>query len=333
MTLVGTWGRRVAVGALALLALGFGVGTLAKRGDDDRLATGARDGGGVTRATRVVPGSVAGGGAGTAGSSVVGNAYGADAAAAESDRATGPGAKAALPPLGERVIRNGDISIEVERDRFEQAWAAVGNVATQFGGLVSASSRGSGGPQPVPVAEDGSAREDLFGTITLRVPARSFDKAMAALRKIGDVASEVSGSTDVSEEYVDLQSRRRHLRAQEAVLLRLMRKAQDIDDTIVVQNQLSDVQLQIEEITGRLRFLDNQTSLSTITVNLAEPGALAGSSDEPSFSDALETAIDGLQRIGIGMMLAAIWIVPFALAGYAGWRGARRLRRRPAPQV
>lgn len=323
MAAVGTWGKRIGVGVLALLVLGFGVGTLAKRGERRDAADGPmRTVEGISGEMKL---SAAGGSAGTSA------AVGAFDSAIE-PAAGGPGRKSsgALPPLGERIIRTGDISVEVERDRFEQAWQAAQDVAAKYGGHVSASSRGGG--QPVPIAEE-SGSDKLFGTITLRVPSRSFDKAMADLRRLGEVTGEVSGSTDVSEEYVDLKSRRRHLRAQEAVLLRLMRRAKDIDDTIVVQNQLSDVQLQIEEITGRLRFLDNQTSLSTITANLAEPGAIAGGGDEPSFSDAWETALDGLERIGIGLMLAGIWIVPFAVAGFLGWRGARRLRHRPAPQV
>jgi len=97
-----------------------------------------------------------------------------------------------------------------------------------------------------------------------------------------------------------------------------------------VQQQLSDVQGQIEEIAGRIRYLQDQTQLATISVHIAEKGAAAfGTGEGPSFSQAWHTAMDGLVRIGSAAMIGGIWATPFALL-VAGGLALRRGRRSPA---
>lgn len=318
------WGIRALVGAMALLLIGFGVGSLANR-SSQRPAAGS-----ITQAST----SRVSAGAGTAESAVTGRAGpedgGAAGAIAPQGAAVARDDVAGGAVLPDRVILNADISVEVSRDRFERAWASAQNLAAKYGGQIASSHRG-GGEQPVPVAQDGSRDTDLFGTITLRIPASSFEKALADMRALGEVTTEAVGSQDVTEEFVDLESRLRHLRSEEAVLLRLMRRARSIEETLQVREQLSGIQLQIEETTGRLRFLENRTELATIVLNLAEPGAL-GAGEGPSFSEAWRTAIDGLERIAIGAMVAVLWLAPFALGGLLVYQGVRRWRHRPAPQ-
>jgi hypothetical protein len=110
-----------------------------------------------------------------------------------------------------------------------------------------------------------------------------------------------------------------------------MARATSIADTITVQQQLSQIQLQIEEITGRVNYLKDQTGFATIAVHLAETGAVASvGSNGPSFSEAWSTAVEGLQRMGTAALIGATWLSPFLLLGLA-WMAARRFRR-PATQ-
>jgi hypothetical protein len=100
-----------------------------------------------------------------------------------------------------------------------------------------------------------------------------------------------------------------------------------VQDTLVVQERMSAVQGEIEQIQGRLKVLRSQTEMSSIAVHLAEPGALRILSDEPgpSFADAWDTAVEGLVRIGTVVMIAGIWLAPFAILAAAL---AALLRRR-----
>jgi hypothetical protein len=180
-----------------------------------------------------------------------------------------------------------------------------------------------------------SEREPAFGDITIRIPASSFPAATDALRALGTVRGDNTTTEDVSQEYVDLQSRLRNLRAEQNVLIALFRRANTIRDTLAVQGQLSNVEGEIEQITGRIKFLDGRTLFSIVTIHLQEPGVitvLTPANKGPSFGGAWETAKTGLVRIAGASMILGLWLAPFAvlaLIGLVVWRRARR----PAPQL
>jgi hypothetical protein len=312
------------LGVAVLLLLGLAVGAVVRE-------DGSRESG----ALRALSGKAQASDSGVVGAQVAPTAPDAEAAGAPA-RVSGQ----ALPPFPDRVVKNADLSVETPKDRFESAWSRAFQIAARFGGNVVSASRGR--PTPIPILEGGGVRapesgdeeNGLFGDVTVRVPAPRFEAALVELRKLGKVTGEVTSSSDVTQEFVDLESRLRHLRAEEAVLIRLMGRARSISDTLLVREQLSQVQLQIEELTGRLRYLRSQTDLSTISLHLAEPGAAGAAAGEgPSFAKAWRTALEGLERIGTGVMIAALWVTPFAAVVALAILGVRRLRARPAPQA
>lgn len=338
------WMRRGAVAVVALLVAGFAVGSLAGGGGGATqvLSPKLRREGVRGLSSRGATVGVAPGSADQ--TSVTGLTGGAEPAPGQAPPAGGKGVPGlGLPPLGSAVIKTGDVGIEVRRGGIDRAFNRVVAIAGTYGGFVLSSSQG--GPGPIPL-EGGATRPDIqpvpppdddgsFTEIVIRIPADRFERAVADLTSgdLGKVTRRGFSGQDVSQEFVDLESRLRHLRAQEAVLLKLMAKARSIGDTLVVQQQLSQVQLQIEEITGRLRYLKNQTAFGTIAVHLSEVGAVVKEpSDGPSWSKAWETALEGLGRMGTAALIGATWLAPFALLAAAAL-GARRWRARPAAQA
>ncbi|MGH2830870.1 MAG: DUF4349 domain-containing protein, partial [Actinomycetota bacterium] len=229
-------------------------------------------------------------------------------------------AGAPVPGLPDRIIKTGAIGLEVKEGTFDQAWSKVVQAAVRFGGYVAGSDRGS-----TTIDDD----ERPYGSITLRIPARRFEEALVALRSLGKVTGDESSSNDVTQEFTDIESRLRNLRSQQAVLLRLMDKARTVGETLNVQSHLSHVQSEIEQLTGRRNVLAAQTDLSTITVSLAEPGAV-----EPKPASWIEKAwnqaLDGLEGIGTVLFVGAIWLAPLAVLFALAMAILRRFRR-PAP--
>lgn len=318
------WGTRSAIAAAALLLVGFGVGTVASR----RPATHTTSlSPAFAPAARSAPGSVSNG---------VAAAPPLGVTAGSADLSSAPSDTAFLPALPERVVKTAELTVRLRAGRFDAAWSSVATTATRLGGYVASSGRATQPqPVPVPVPETGNAADakaqPASGDVTIRVPAKSFEAALVQLRALGTVTGDQVSTNDVTQQYVDLQGRLRNQRAQQAALLQLMGRAKTVSDTLAVQSQLSNVEDQIEQITGRLNLLANQTALSTITVHLFEPNApgAPASPAGPSLSKAWHTSIQGLERMGTVAMIGVLWLLPFAaIAMAAAW--LMRLRRRPA---
>lgn len=231
----------------------------------------------------------------------------------EAARAPGDGvaiqAGSALPGVGPSVIKTAELGVEVERGSFKEALQRATSVASAEGGFVLSSSV--------------EGREGRRGSIVLRVPADRFEAALASLRELGTVERERVSGEDVSQEFVDLEARLRNLTAQEAVLLRLMDEAGSVTDTIKVQKELTGIQLEIERIRGRLRYLEDQTSYGTISLSMAEAGVAAP--QRPSIlARAWERAVEGFLSVIGGLITALGVLLPIAVLGLVGWVLLRR---------
>jgi hypothetical protein len=108
------------------------------------------------------------------------------------------------------------------------------------------------------------------GSVTVRVPAEKFEQAKDYFRSLAvRVTDERTESQDITEDYVDLQSRLRNLEAAESQLLELMKEAGKVSEILEVHKELTNVRQQIEQIKGKMQYLEQSVKMSSITVNLA----------------------------------------------------------------
>lgn len=230
---------------------------------------------------------------------------------------TGPGDLG--PPVGPKVVRTGSIEVAVGRGKFTEAGSRLRTLATGVGGFVSASQTTSLGRDPA-------------GTITLRVPAKSFDRVLANIAELGTVRSSSTDSQDVTGEFSDVTARIRALEAERDQIGLVLAKAQSIPDILSVRDRLSAVQGELEQLQGRQQVLDDQTTLSTITVALSEKGSkVAIPLDRPErrglakvWHDSLDRAGDGAKSIALGFAAMVPWLLLAALL----WLPVRYLWRR-----
>ena len=147
------------------------------------------------------------------------------------------------------------------------------------------------------------------------------------MRDLGTVVREESTTEDVTAQYVDLQARVRNWRAQETVLLRLMDRADSIEESITVQRRLQSVQETIERLLGQLRVLRDRTDLSTITVELSEEGAVPAGG-ESVLGGAWRRATAGFVEVIAAAVVGVGYLLPLAALGAAAWFVARGVRQR-----
>jgi hypothetical protein len=172
-------------------------------------------------------------------------------------------------PSTQKIIQTADYQIEVAPGEFNDRYSQLTAIAVKYGGYVVSGDIRSNG-------------DDLKrGGITIRVASinDNFTKAQAEIDGLGNVTSKRISGQDVTEEYVDLQSRLRNAEAQEAQMLELMKKAQTIEEILTVQSRLADIQSQIEQLKGRMKYMESRTDFATITVDLRETGNGGGEPD------------------------------------------------------
>jgi virulence-associated protein VapD len=242
----------------------------------------------------------------------------AQAAAPEKAGSTEAAGQVRLVDLGNRIVRTATVDLEVDKGQLNEAVNRASDVVVKAKGIYVGSSTS------VPSGEPAS------GQVTFRVPVDAFESVLRELKGLGTYRGEQSSTEDVTNQYVDLNAQLAAWRAQERVYLRLLDRARSVADVIAVQNQLQQVQLNIERLQGQLNQLEDQSSFSTITLQLHEPGAAAG---EPQgrLARAWATAVNGLGVMAAAALVAAVWAIPVAILAGLVLLGVRTLRRpRPA---
>jgi hypothetical protein len=215
-----------------------------------------------------------------------------------------------------KIIRDGQVAVTIDDGSFGSKAAEVSDIAAANHGSVLSSST-SGGDS---------------GSFTLRIPAANFERAMEQLRQLGTVDSSAIHGQDVTAEFVDLKAHMKIYLARRQVLFGLMLKADTIGQTITLQNQLDDVQLKIDQITGQLNFINKQVAESTIKVDLHEPGAVVEETtsevDNPSLGRAWDHAVQGFLNVIAAVTIGLGYLIPLLVIVGLGYLIVRFVQRR-----
>lgn len=257
---------------------------------------------------------------------------GGSVTAPESSDAAGQTGRTAQEPL---VISTAGMSLEVKN--LDAAVAAVRGLATKYGATIANLST-SAGEEPIPVPQpldDSTARyaEPTPGgaSITLRIPA---DKLAAAEREIaglGRLVSQTSSQEDATQQHVDMKARLRNLQAEEARLRTFFLKATRVSEMLAIEQELARVRGEIESMQAQVAYLENQAALATLTVTLAEPGAVVSPAGGGwGFLAAIRDGVRSAAAVVRSMITVLIALSPVILLGVLLYLAVRALvlRRR-----
>lgn len=182
------------------------------------------------------------------------------------------------------------------------------------------------------------------GNITIRVPSSGFNSAMEALRNMAvEVQQESTSGQDVTEEFVDLSARLENLEATAERVRAFLDEADTVEEALAVNQELSRLESEIEAMKGRLQYLSQSASFSTITVDLTPD--IVAQPIEPSnwrpavvFRNAVDSLVEALQDVAEFGIWFVIYLLPLLLVvGIPLWLVVRfvlkRWRRRRNPVV
>jgi hypothetical protein len=246
---------------------------------------------------------LAGGTGGAASQQDKGMQYGQPEEPAAAEDATGN------PAVQNRiVIQNADLSLVVADPQAKMS--EIGAMAQRLGGFVVSSNMND-----VYVSSDVKVPE---GSISIRVPAKDLDDVLNEIKaNVIDVQSENRSGQDVTDKYVDLQSQLKAKQAAADKLYEIMQKTDKAEDTLMVFNQLTQVQSDIEVLKGQINYYDQAATLSAVSVRLIakesiQPIKIAGWEPQGVARDALQALVDFFQGFASFLIWLIIFILPVA---------------------
>lgn len=198
------------------------------------------------------------------------------------------------------IIKTGTLNILVEQ--VTEAAKTLQNLVEAQGGFVVSSNINDTGPSP-------SAR------VVVRIPSNTFDTVLVSAQGLGQVRSETVSGQDVTEEFVDLEAQLANYKATEEQFLTIMNRAEEIEDVLAVQRELTQVRGQIERIEGRMRYLQQSSSFSSLTVNLStDPKEVPVIDENDKWEPVvvIKDATRGLITLLVQVVTLVIWVAIYS---------------------
>ncbi len=145
--------------------------------------------------------------------------------------------------------------------------------------------------------------------VSIRVPAPKFDALLEAISKGADtLKSKTITAQDVTEEYVDVESRIKTKKELENRYQQLLQKATKVEEMLAIEREMGTLRTDIESIEGRLRYLKDRVAFSTLTVIYYET-----STESVGFLDKVGDALGSGWNNLLGFLVALITLWPFLL--------------------
>jgi hypothetical protein len=272
--------------------------------------------------TTLAPGSSAGGKtaqSGNAFSAAPGTA-GGPAGSTQDTAPTLPNGAVGQPA---RIEQTGSLSLTVGRGDLGRTITQLTSLAGAYGGFVANSQTQSG------AASGGTPS----GSVTLEVPVDKFATVLARAEALGRTSDVTTSATDVTGQYVDLQSRLTALEDSRQQYLTILAKATTVGDILSVQEQLDTVQQQIEQLQGQLQLLASQTSYSKVAVTVSEGAPPARPSPLPESGlvrawhasiGGFVTGVEGVIRLAGPLLFVLLLLGVVLTGGRALWRRHQR---------
>lgn len=158
-------------------------------------------------------------------------------------------------------------------------------------------------------------------SITIRVPAEKLNQSLDRIRSESDQdpQTESLSSQDVTNEYVDLQSRLKNLEAAEVELTKIMQEAHRTEDVLAVYSQLVSMREQIEVIKGQMKYFEQSAALSVISIELVadasiQPIVIGGWKPAGVAKEAIESLLKAMQSLASALIWIVIFWLPILLA-------------------
>ena len=249
--------------------------------------------------------------------------------------ASATGTSPVLDILAQRkVIRNANLSMEVD-----DFYSSYGNLQAMLAGIGYVSETNI--HRDFYYFEE-ERRTRVTGNITLRVAANRFDDVLNDIKGLGEVIDDRIYSTDVTDQFYDTEGRLKILQIEYAYLEEYMKSLKDPDSIFKTRMRMTELQTEIERLTGTLNKWTDLVELSTIYIQMTEkyPDEMTKTKNtywdrlKESLGNSLTGIVEALGDVLIFIIEAIPTLVVLGLFGLFGYWIVRKIirKRKALPQ-
>lgn len=233
----------------------------------------------------------------------------------EGEESQNSGTDAVTIQKNRKLIR--DISISLETENCDELTGSIKTKVLQLDGYIESM-----------LISDQSYYGDKMlksGNITARIPAEKMDLFLDTILKEANITSHSENVEDVTLQYVDMESHKAVLRAEQERLLAFLEQAETIEDMIALESRLSQLRYEIESMEAQLRTYDNLVNYATVDLSIQEVSRLLpkeevnptmGQRISTGFGENLYRALRGLENVLVAIIVTMpFWIIWVAVIG------------------
>lgn len=163
--------------------------------------------------------------------------------------------------------------------------------------------------------------------LKIRVPADNFEKLISSIENGKDeIKSKSIQARDVTEEYVDIETRLTNKREYLKRYKDLLSKASTVKDILAIEENIRTLQEEIESKEGRLKYLSDQVSFSTLDINLyKEKEFIYKPQPKDKFSERVKKSLSNGWTSVVDFVLWTITIWPYIILTLVSYFIVRRV--------
>ena len=228
-------------------------------------------------------------------------------------------------PENQKLIRT--LYVDAETENMDELLTKVDARISELGGYVEARE----------VTNDSiyAQYSNRYASLTIRIPAENVDAFVGHVSEASNITSNRETTEDVTLQYVAVESRIKALETEEARLLELLAKAENMNDLLQIEARLTEVRMELEQVTSQLRVYDNRVNYGTIHLNLREVEEYTEPEPETfwqrittGLGDSLESLGNGFVNVLAFLIIALPYVLVFVAPGIVIWIVVRRKKKK-----
>ncbi len=205
-----------------------------------------------------------------------------------------------LPTSDRKLIKTVDMTVETRE--FDSLLVSMEAKVEELGGYIECMETYNGSTYY-------EYRRSREASMTLRIPQSKLNGFLDEVSDLCNVIRRSEQVEDVTLTYVDLQSHKKALQAEQERLLELIGRAEQIEEIITIESRLSEVRYQLESMESQLRTFDNKIDYSTVTIYVEEVVQFTPVEEETAWERISSGFVESVEEIGDGLKEFAIWFV------------------------